>query len=670
MEGPTDNLKWFGECFDGFPKRLPEGCVEYTLFILDSKLESFRDIRSRLENVRAESANLTRKLLGEYIWHQEGFCLNFHSGEGDESPPFLGGQTNYGDSVEDEWLVVYLLLELSKLFKDLWIKVSDADGEFLLIEAAAAIPRWLNPEVADNRVWIHKGKLLIIPRSQEPSKLKAQTRPISRPLSLEEALTIIKKKPESLRRFPLVEKEAFYRLQKYPGQIAESLHHAIITIPRNLAQILHEKPALISPAIDAFYLRDPISLRPLKETSASVNANKLFLPTDLVAVSTKFTKIGYAQLKSQQFNAPKEWQNILTNGPPESFNSSDIGMKVTLAFEMLMHDPQNRDKQPVREIQQLLAEMADRSQPLSNDSTIASWPQRADSENWLDIDFADFNAELSGTASSGPGFGDASTQADLRKMVDRFSNFMNDETAGPDGAEFSDDDSDEMDHDSDDEDGAENGDGDASDEEASNLDLYDEDESSVSSSGEDKSQSFNEAEFARSMREMMGLPPDAPDDASIAASLPAVSRPPRQRRRPRSQPDFSEDSGSDVEIGTEAETEAIRDMMRRMEEELNEAGALDFHPKVGAIEGRENAKGKWKGKDRELSNTLGREDSEETLVRNMLESFKSQGGTAGPAGNMMGMMGMRLPRDADQEAGGDDELDHEILKASSRITEL
>jgi hypothetical protein len=53
---------------------------------------------------------------------------------------YLHGVTNYGDSVEDEWLIVYML------------KVVDTDGEFLLIEAANALPRWLNPEIADNRV--------------------------------------------------------------------------------------------------------------------------------------------------------------------------------------------------------------------------------------------------------------------------------------------------------------------------------------------------------------------------------------------------------------------------------------------------------------------------------------------------------------------------------------
>jgi hypothetical protein len=60
---------------------------------------------------------------------------------------YLHGFTNYGDSVE-----VYILKELSNRFPELWIKVVDTDGEFLLIEAANALPRWLNPEIVDNRV--------------------------------------------------------------------------------------------------------------------------------------------------------------------------------------------------------------------------------------------------------------------------------------------------------------------------------------------------------------------------------------------------------------------------------------------------------------------------------------------------------------------------------------
>lgn len=49
-------------------------------------------------------------------------------------------------------MVVWLLRELSKSFKDLYIKIGDSDGEFLLIEAAGTLPEWLEPDVAENRV--------------------------------------------------------------------------------------------------------------------------------------------------------------------------------------------------------------------------------------------------------------------------------------------------------------------------------------------------------------------------------------------------------------------------------------------------------------------------------------------------------------------------------------
>lgn len=65
---------------------------------------------------------------------------------------FLRGRTNYGDSIEDEWVIVYLLRELSRSHEDIWIKVVDSDGEFLLVEAAGALPAWLEPDIADNRV--------------------------------------------------------------------------------------------------------------------------------------------------------------------------------------------------------------------------------------------------------------------------------------------------------------------------------------------------------------------------------------------------------------------------------------------------------------------------------------------------------------------------------------
>ncbi|CAD6443027.1 36bd8107-189f-40d7-8091-0b3821c3eacd [Sclerotinia trifoliorum] len=631
MYGLDDDFKGFGEGFDGFPKRLPEDCVEYSLYIINSKLKSQKDLLSRLEDVRKESLALLKDLTKDYIWQRDGFKLEVKTEKG---LMHLNGITNYGDSVEDEWLIVYILKELSSRFPTLWIKVVDSDGEFLLIEAANALPKWLNPEIADNRVWIHNNALHIIPlRAVTDSSIKSPTAPVSRSLTLEEAHRAISSTPEILIRSPLIEAEAFYRLRSYPAQIAASLHHACITIPRKLAYILHLLPTSIAPAVEAFYLRDSIALKPLQTASP----NLIFPPKDLVTISIRYTKVLYAQLKSQQFTAPFAWKDILT--PPKNdalvgdFTKLEMGMKVTSGFEMLVTDPKNGDHQSVREINILLEDLDGDDSNLPNDEEISTWKDnlREDDEKWLDINFEDFERELDGKnkkkepagipGSFGPepasGFGDAKTEADLKKMVERFEAFLNDDDAGPDGAEMDD------------------------------MDIDDDDEDSE----EDKDVSFDEVEFAKMMREMMGMPTD---DIHESAS-------PAQQEISRR----IEEVDSDDEGGADNEAEEIRKVMKRMEAELNEAGALNLDPtpsKIAALSGRKTGREKDKQQeqvqedmDEDEDEEGGEEESDQeldidfNLAKNLLESFKSQAGMAGPGSNLLGMMGMKLPRDEDDE---------------------
>lgn len=75
MNGPKDDLKWFGEGFDGFPRHLPEDCVEYTLYIIDPKLQSDADVLPRLKEVQQGAQDLRKELLDDYIWQREGFAV-------------------------------------------------------------------------------------------------------------------------------------------------------------------------------------------------------------------------------------------------------------------------------------------------------------------------------------------------------------------------------------------------------------------------------------------------------------------------------------------------------------------------------------------------------------------------------------------------------------------
>ena len=622
-----DGFKWFGEGFDGFPKRLPDDCVEYIIHVINSKLDTAAKIRSRLNQILKASDRLKKNALKDYIWQRDEFELKLYpqvSSDSVDAPPnpdvkgrqYLRGRTNFGDSVADEWLIVYLLLQLSKECSDAWIRVYDTDGEFLLIEAANTLPIWLNPEIAENRVWINNGHLRIIPLDEGAT---------SRNLSLQDALSFIEQQPERLIISPFIEDEAFYRIREYPSAISTSLHHALITIPRRLAYILHRNPAYISPAIEAFYIRDPISVRPLSTKDISTLH---FPPEDFVTVSVKFTKVGYAQLRSQIFDPPPAWTGVI---PRMRDPKAEMGMKLTCGFEMMLADPQTQDKRAVREIKLLLEDMENGEEQLPSDGEIAGWPQTQDDEKWLDIDYKDFENELSGRGKKdkdgkATGFGDVSAQENLRKMVSRFEDFLNDDTAGADGV-------DELDKD---------------------------DADSDSDSGEDENANFDEAEFEKAMKEMMGMPSDYIEKSGLLDEARKLA---------------VEDAEDPSDVDEDEET---RKVMELMEKELKGHGALNLNNKTPNMEesskekpmfGPERPPGMLskavvKGKEGEESadeeigpgdEELSSDDEEFNdvdlgLAKNMLESFKGQVGMAGPAGNLMKALGVNMPRDEREDS--------------------
>jgi hypothetical protein len=83
-EEQQEDLEWFKSSFRPIPKpALPDDCVEYSLYILDS---SFRDdntrIVQRLREVQKASAEITKNLLKDYIWQREGYHLELAREDG------------------------------------------------------------------------------------------------------------------------------------------------------------------------------------------------------------------------------------------------------------------------------------------------------------------------------------------------------------------------------------------------------------------------------------------------------------------------------------------------------------------------------------------------------------------------------------------------------------
>ena len=633
MPPTEEDIAWLKSTFHPIPKAaLPDDCIEYTLLIISTSLDSSNDseTRFRLRDVQKYAASLQKEWLKDYIWQRQGFALELAKEDGEVRAFRIGtlesrltsglglsslqGRTEYGDSIEDEWVIVWLMREISREFGDVWIKLTDTDGEFLLIEASGMLPAWLEPDVADNRVWINDGHLKIV----KPAAAARSSRKTDEKLTLPEARHAILKEPKRMMHSTSMEEEAFYRLRNYPDQIKKNMHQALLTVPRKVAYLLHSKPSYISPAIEAFYLRDPIALKPLNSIAAVDSMT--FPPKDLVTVSMKFPRVAYAQLKSQEFPAPAAFAKVMpTKSANKAFSRAETGMKITCGLEMLVNDSQHQDKPAVREMKLLLDDLATGDEVLPTVSDIEKWDMTEDDEAWLDIDFNDLEQEL-GARGSQPDkkrdFGDKAAQENLQRIVKQFETFLNDDKAGPDGAGFFAEDSE-----------------DDPDNDVSDADSDNDDE-------EDQDASFDEDEFSRLMQEMMGMPPEVMKEV-MSGQLGAGAADKAKAMKPEDGKAVSRVQELDDETSESGE-EDMQTMMKQMEAELRGHGALNLKPKTTAEQAfLKNEDGDSDSSDDELEDN----DIDINLARNLLESFKAQSGAAGPGGNLMSAMGLRLPRD-------------------------
>jgi len=142
----------------------------------------------------------------------------------------------------------------------LFIRVFDDDGEFLLIESAHHIPKWLNPETSFNRVWIHCGKLHIIPLPISPGELSFFPN-LNTKISLEKAISSIEQMKHKTGVFIDANTAIEERLKGYPLKIFDLQHRARCFLPIRIAFLLKECPQLVSAAVTAFYYRDVNALK-------------------------------------------------------------------------------------------------------------------------------------------------------------------------------------------------------------------------------------------------------------------------------------------------------------------------------------------------------------------------------------------------------------------------
>ncbi|MBA0581858.1 hypothetical protein Gorai_024024 [Gossypium raimondii] len=291
--------------------RLPEDTVIYSIYP-DNPLS-----QDSLQSLHLQILNAVSPFTTSYIWQHEPFTLSiaFHPF------PHLKGHLRFGDNLNDEWFTVFLLFRISVAFPSVSIQVHDSDGDFLLIEAAYHLPRWLNPENSQNRSFIRRGKLHIIPQSALPNP------------TLTESLNFLIENEQAAVAPDSMQSVIQNRIAGYPEKAKLNTHSVRVRVPVSVARVFKHAPSLISLAVEGFYDRDMDSMKHAAKMERFLKGGKGG-EEEMVTVAVKMSRAMYAQLMQQRFQAPKCYPMPPKKGDLEA----ELGMKIACGFEMMYQE--------------------------------------------------------------------------------------------------------------------------------------------------------------------------------------------------------------------------------------------------------------------------------------------------------------------------------------------
>ncbi|KAI1292225.1 Protein ecdysoneless -like protein [Halotydeus destructor] len=299
-----------------FERKLEDNTCWYRLYPLVKPGRSHRDV---LNQYVTDAFGKIAKHLTGYIWQNEPFNLHVVE-DAVYQGPHIEGYTCYGDNVEDEWFIVFLLMQLTKSDPELVVKVEDSDGEFLLIEAADCLPKWADPENCENRVYLCQSEVHLIPIKKGPI-------PCDTPI-IPEAVKAIRSHKNDTKCTPNIQATIQARIKEYPANIVKLQHRTKCYVSAAVATILDVDPTLISAAVGAFNQRDPIDMK-------ACRAMKYFPPEHRVMKTVTMTRCMYGQLMGQKYSPDKKvgWEMPPTKS--SNFKAYDLGMKIACGFEIL-----------------------------------------------------------------------------------------------------------------------------------------------------------------------------------------------------------------------------------------------------------------------------------------------------------------------------------------------
>ena len=220
----------------------------------------------------------------------------------------------------------------------------DEDGEFVLIEAAESLPRWLRPETAADRVWWCGGALHIVPPPATPSSRGTAKRrlPAGAPAqpTAAQALAFVRDLGVRTEAGPKVVAALAGRLEGAPGRAGRQGHTARLAVPAPLAGVLVAAPRLLAAATAAFVGADARARAMAARAGAAALFGGACGPSPpLATVTARFSRLQFAQFALAPAGlTPPGWPTPSADAPREVAAALELGAKVAAAFALLVAD--------------------------------------------------------------------------------------------------------------------------------------------------------------------------------------------------------------------------------------------------------------------------------------------------------------------------------------------
>ncbi|KAL1921671.1 uncharacterized protein VTP21DRAFT_10313 [Calcarisporiella thermophila] len=409
-----------------------------------------------------------------------------------------------------------------------------------------------------------------------------------------------------------------YEIQRFYKKPLQHIHKARCHIPRAIAYLVKKSPQLVAPAVEAFYIRDPIALK-------ACHKMEKFPPDASITTLVPFTRIHYAKLMGQKFYPPKPFHLPPTTSP--EYKAAELGMKLACGFEMLCSDVYNFEEvtnsseltledelvgsKNYRELEQIAREQFLRRKPQNFTESppnvqvarlLSTYRPNEDDFSFVDNGEEDDDSWIilnpkevedlwkSTTITKSEKEEESDSSRGLAKLAERMQGFIQKESIH-EGAEFPDEST-----------------------------LGEEglsDEETESEEDEEGDVNFDEEAFLGIMKRALEYKEILRDKINV----------------------------SDEDL--EEPEQDLNDYMLQMDQELADTmiGKSFDRPDM-LTEQKHSAMMNSDGGEINDDEPV---DIDFNLVKNMLESFKAQEGLPGPAGNMMGRLGVWVPRDEEEE---------------------